>query len=258
MTWILDELAARGGAVPFRDYMELALYHPERGYYAAGPPPFGRGGDFLTAPTASPWYAAVVGRWLRSLAERLGPLTLADAGSGDGSFLAGVLDSGVEATVARAVSVEGSPALRALQSARFAGAATPVEVAADPGEAATPAGPVAVHACELFDAVPVHRVVGRGGGLRELWVACGPGGLEWDERPAPALLVDYFARHGVELEEGQLAEANLAAGPMLERLLRWAGARGSPWFWTTVTRRDGSTTPAAAAAARWPATAGTP
>lgn len=226
MTWIEHEIAARGGAVPFRDYMELALYHPEWGYYAAGPSPFGRGGDFLTAPTASPWYAAVLGRWLSSLAERLGPLTLVDTGSGDGSLLAGVLGVETGGTVARAVSVERSPALRALQAERLAGAPVPVEVVAELAKALPAAGPVALHACELFDALPVHRVVGREEGLRELWVRAGPCGLGWEERPASPPLVDYFARHGVRLEEGQLGEVNLAAGPMLERLLRWAGANG--------------------------------
>lgn len=226
VSWVEGEIAARGGAVSFRDYMELVLYHPEQGYYTAGPTPFGRGGDFLTAPTASPWYAAVLGRWLRSLAGGLGPLTLVDAGSGDGSLLAGVLGIEPGGTVARAVSVEGSPNLRVRQAERLAGAPVPVEVVADLAEATSPVGPVVLHACELFDALPVHRVVGRGGVIRELWVTAGAGSLGWEERPVVTPVVEYFARHGVRLVEGQLAEANLAAGPLLERLLGWSGVLG--------------------------------
>jgi len=28
MTWIVDEIEARGSAVPFDEFMRLALYHP--------------------------------------------------------------------------------------------------------------------------------------------------------------------------------------------------------------------------------------
>jgi SAM-dependent MidA family methyltransferase len=58
MSWIFDEIASRGGEVPFDQYMELALYHPTHGYYSCERPRYGREGDYLTAPTASQWYAS--------------------------------------------------------------------------------------------------------------------------------------------------------------------------------------------------------
>src|SRR5258705_313630 len=36
--------------LPFRDFVELALYHPEFGYYARPESPVGREGDFITSP----------------------------------------------------------------------------------------------------------------------------------------------------------------------------------------------------------------
>ena len=56
--WVEVEIAKHGGALSFHDFMELALYHPRHGYYSSGRPRYGRGGDYLTAPTASAWYAA--------------------------------------------------------------------------------------------------------------------------------------------------------------------------------------------------------
>ncbi|HXZ49227.1 MAG TPA: SAM-dependent methyltransferase [Usitatibacter sp.] len=50
---ILDE----GGWIPFSRFMDLALYAPGLGYYAAGSRKFGAEGDFVTAPEVSPLFA---------------------------------------------------------------------------------------------------------------------------------------------------------------------------------------------------------
>jgi len=68
-----------------------------------------------------------------------------------------------------------------------------------------------IHASELFDAMPVHRVEGSADGLVELTVVATGGGLKWGRRPAGPGLERYFANHGVTLEEGQLAEVNPVA-----------------------------------------------
>ena len=44
----IQALIAERGMAPFRDFMELALYHPEHGYYGAGRAVVGRAGDFFT------------------------------------------------------------------------------------------------------------------------------------------------------------------------------------------------------------------
>ena len=216
--WIAGEIVTRGGAVDFETFMELALYHPEHGYYSSGPR-YGRSGDYLTAPTASSWYARTVARLVRGLAAELGPLTVVDVASGDGSFLTALLE-GADDAVSRMVSVEASEAMRRRQRARLG---SQVELAPSLAEVAEPAGPVLVHASELFDALPVHRVVRRANGLRELWVRAGEDGLSWEERPARRELVEYFTGHGVDLVEGQVAEANLRARTLHGELLSWAG-----------------------------------
>ncbi len=50
---ILSEIAARG-PMPFRRFMELALYHAEHGYYASGRASIGRRGDFFTNVSVGP------------------------------------------------------------------------------------------------------------------------------------------------------------------------------------------------------------
>ena len=51
--WIQGVIAQAGGAIPFEQFMQLALYAPGLGYYSAGARKFGASGDFVTAPEIS-------------------------------------------------------------------------------------------------------------------------------------------------------------------------------------------------------------
>lgn len=208
MSWIHDEIRARGGAVRFRDFMELALYHPAHGYYTTGPVRTGRSGDFLTAPTASPWYGRIVARFVTRLAAAMGPVRFVDVASGDGSLLEVVCDAVAADVVAETAAVERSEVRRRELETRLRGTLVVAGVAEIPESKL----PTVLHACELYDALPVHRVVARGDALLELWVKVEPDGtLGWEERPAPPELAAYFEGHDVRLADGQVAEASLAA-----------------------------------------------
>jgi len=75
---------------------------------------------------------------------------------------------------------------------------------------------------ELVDAFPVHRVVKRPLGLREIFVGWdGSRFIEIEAPPCSSALEAYFARLGISLEAGQQAEVNLQA---LE-WMRQVGAR---------------------------------
>lgn len=230
MSWIVREIASAGGEVSFADFMELALYHPEHGYYSAAAPRYGRRGDYLTAPTASPWYARVLGGWMAGLADAVGPIVFVDVASGDGALAAALLGVGTgsrPAWLRQLVSVERSAAMRALQRDRLAAAGDArVSICRSLAEVVTPDGPTVVHACELYDAQPVHRVVQREHGLQELRVAAEDGRCVWREVPATVELAAYFAGHGVELLAGQVAEAALGAVALHRDVLGVAGPDG--------------------------------
>lgn len=61
------------GPIPFRRFMELALYHPEVGYYAKGRDPFGKRGDYYTNGQIQPVFgrliAAQVARWRAEMGD---------------------------------------------------------------------------------------------------------------------------------------------------------------------------------------------
>ena len=226
MSWIVDEIVARGGAVPFDAFMELALYHPVHGYYSSASPRYGRAADYLTAPTASAWYTRVVARLMSGFAGATGPLRIIDLAAGDGSFLAGLAESlgGTRpAVIESAVAVERSDAMRQRALDRV-GKSTVCY--SDLSEIGTGPGPTVMHASELYDAFPVARAVGRNGGLREMWVTVDDAGLGWSERPPRDEVTAYFGDRGVVLEEGQIAEANLGAVASHREALQVAGADG--------------------------------
>ena len=226
---MVDEITERGGSVSFRDFMELALYHPRHGYYLAARSRYGRHGDFLTAPTASAWYGKVLGGWLGRLRQEVGPLVFVDVASGDGSLIAHVVEeaSGSSGSgFAGIVSVERSEAMRSVQEGRFSRLGHAVTLRASIEELGAVNGPVVVHASELFDALPVHRVVMRDKVLHEFTVAAQAGSLVWHENRASENLRRYFEGHGVKLEEGQVAEVNLEARGLHGRILDACGAEG--------------------------------
>ena len=77
------DIAAHGGWISFARYMELALYAPGLGYYAAGAAKFGPAGDFTTAPEQSTLFGRCVARQAAQvLLETGGDILEAGAGSG--------------------------------------------------------------------------------------------------------------------------------------------------------------------------------
>lgn len=49
-----------GGSIPFKQFMQMALYQPGFGYYVAGQEKFGTNGDFVTAPEISSLFSHCV------------------------------------------------------------------------------------------------------------------------------------------------------------------------------------------------------
>ncbi|MDX1656674.1 MAG: SAM-dependent methyltransferase, partial [Candidatus Competibacteraceae bacterium] len=88
---IRQEMAAAGGTIAFRRFMELALYTPGLGYYSGGSHKFGPGGDFITAPELSPLFARCLARQVDQVLERLGAGEVLELGAGSGVMAAELL-----------------------------------------------------------------------------------------------------------------------------------------------------------------------
>lgn len=241
----LDEAAA-SGPMTFRTYMDLALYHPEGGYYTRPEMRVGTGGDFHTSPTLSPAFGHCVARQLSQFWELMGKpaeFHLLEIGAGSGQLADQILEVLARERRWKRLTyhiVEKSPALRERQRATLQAYGDTVQWAEDLTDLA-PDGTWqgVVLSNELFDALPVHRVIGlaplppleggAGGGelprFAEIGVMRSEKGY-WRQIgivPTTPRLAEYLAAEGILLQEGQQAEINLAAMDMMERLGRWLG-----------------------------------
>ncbi len=81
--------ADRGGALPFEEFVEAALYDPHGGFYADHGRAGRRDGDFITSVESGPLFGAVLAEWLDATWRDLGqpdPFTVAEAGAGVGTL----------------------------------------------------------------------------------------------------------------------------------------------------------------------------
>ena len=67
----LDALLANRGRIPFSEYMETVLYHPEYGYYSRPDNPIGAEGDFFTAANVDPAMGQLLAKLLGQMADRI-------------------------------------------------------------------------------------------------------------------------------------------------------------------------------------------
>lgn len=176
LTHIIAEEIRATGPIPVERFMELALNHPEFGYYRTRDP-LGAGGDFITAPETSQMFGEVIGLWAAVMWENLGapnPFTLAELGPGRGTLMADALRAGRTQTgfveTAKVHLVETSPALRALQGRALNGF-SPVF---HDQIAQLPDGPLIVIANEFFDALPVRQLIRTDAGWAERCVGRSP------------------------------------------------------------------------------------
>jgi SAM-dependent MidA family methyltransferase len=169
----LEGRIARSGRIPFSEYMDAVLYHPEHGYYTSRRNPIGPVGDFYTAPMLDPALGQLLSRLFVRMAEGLAGFTLVELGAGTGRLARHILES----SAFPYLIVERSPSMRQRQQRLLEG----FDVA---WVDALPSGlDGCVFSNEFFDALPVRRFVRRKGAVRELFVGPGLGEEEGDPNP---------------------------------------------------------------------------
>jgi SAM-dependent MidA family methyltransferase len=167
------------GPISVTDYFALCLADPEYGYYKTRDP-FGRGGDFVTAPEVSQLFGEMVGiflvhAWEKHLKPRRN-VRIAEIGPGRGTMMADILRVVQKLEpelyeIATIHLVETSPTLRDVQRKTLD--AHSGKVAWHDGFDEIPPGFLLLAANEFFDAVPIRQFVKTQNGFRERLVGIG-------------------------------------------------------------------------------------
>ena len=191
---------ASNGPITFAEFMEVALYHPNGGYYTQDrQDPAHR--DYYTSPSAHPAFSALVAVQLEIMWKALDcPVSfhVVEMGAGSGLMAQDITDYARQHLAAFASAM------------RY--------VAVDKASDETPRGAVGcVLSNELIDAFPVHRFEIADGRLVELFVDVDAGGRFHSVvgDPSTPALAQRLDRLGLELPNGTRGEINL-------RISEWA------------------------------------
>jgi len=239
---LIREQIRAGGPLTAAAFIDLALYHSEFGYYSRAGRRSGRGGDFFTSVDVGPLFGELLAVQIAECFDCLSrdpqaptpepqaPIDLVEAGAGDGRLARDILNAlererpDLYARI-RVRLVERSPEATLAQGETLGPHAQRLRRGDGSGtsnRAALPDGVVGVvYGNELMDAFPVHIVVMREGGLREIYVGEKDGALlEIEGAPSTPALQAYLDRVGITLAQGGRAEINLAAGDWIDAAAR--------------------------------------
>jgi SAM-dependent MidA family methyltransferase len=240
------------GPIPFSRYMEICLYDPSRGYYAAHAGQFGKAGDFYTSSDVHAVFGRLLARQFDEIWQALDrppKIEILEPGPGRGLFARDVLDwskkkfPGFFAALTYTLQ-ETSPALRArlqdtLREHLAAGkAAVPEERpslaspvwgrAPSPVQAERSSASVGVHrslasdvplivfANEFFDALPME-ILGTSG---KLHLALENNRLHETWLPPLAEELEFLDRNGVHPEAGERIEVPIVAQDWMRQIAR--------------------------------------
>lgn len=206
--------------ITFNEFMRLALYDQQSGYYTTARDQIGVHGDFFTSSQVHDVFGGLIAEGFANVWNLLGQppvFTIVELGPGMGDFA----DSAISAlrhrhtdcfSCLQYVCCEISPSLVEKQRILLAKFSDRIRWIASLEELTEPVRGI-FFSNEFFDSLPVHVVRERSGGLVEVYVTREANGrLAFLEgNLSTARLSEYWGRFGRPLGESQLAEINLAA-----------------------------------------------
>lgn len=219
LTQIIRDRIADHGPIGVAEYMELALAHPEHGYYRKQDP-LGARGDFITAPEICQIFGEMIGLWCAQVWMQLGggPISLVELGPGRGTLMLDALratrkvpDFHDSITIHM---VETSPTLAHAQYLKLRHEHPRVEWLDSIDQ--LPESPTLLIANEFFDALPIKQFLMTDEGVKERRIG-------WDEQQNSFIFTDgpaglQLAKSGQTIPAGTIMEQCPAARGIMRTL----------------------------------------
>jgi len=216
--------------ISFAEYMDLALYHPEYGYYSQKAVNIGKEGDFFTSVHLGAEFGEMLAIQFVQMWERLGKpvaFSLIEMGAGQGHLASDIISYIKQQypdffQALKYIIVEKSPGLKQLQEQRL----EKFEINWCSLEEIPNNSVIGCFfSNELVDAFPVHQFILENGELREIYVTVttefetGKLFTEIADKPSTPELINYLKLLEIDISKypsGYRSEINLAA-------LEWLG-----------------------------------
>jgi len=210
LTDVIIQQIKSHGPMSFHDFMEMALYYPEKGYYTSTSEKIGINGDFYTSSNLSPLYGAMIGKQIEEMWYCIGEkeFTIVEYGAGNGMLCHDILSTlrGNKKMFdhLRYCIIEKSKTMREREQFLNCDNVSWHDSIADIGDVTG-----CIISNELADNFAVHRVAMHDE-LMEVFVDYKDGFIEI-LRPAALELKEYFNELNVQLADGYSTEINLEA-----------------------------------------------
>jgi SAM-dependent MidA family methyltransferase len=208
------------GPISFRDFMEMALYYPELGYYNSKQDKIGAEGDFYTNASLSASFGAMLGRQIEEMWKVLGKKTfkIIEYGAGTGLLCHDILDylkNNTELYNCCSYSIiEKSASMREIEKTHLH-----EKVSWHSSILEIPQMNACILSNELVDNFAVHQVIMEDQ-LMEIFVDYDHGFKEV-LKPADTSLNAYFEALSVKLPKGFRTEVNLEAITWIKEITQW-------------------------------------
>lgn len=232
---------AMKGPIPFARFMELALYHPQFGYYTRVGEDgkngveqiderIGWAGDYYTSSDVHPILGRALAKQLNQMDNLLGepdPLTVVEVGPGKGLLARQILEACAAEFPSvsrrlRYILIDRSPAMRSQQRRTLAHLSESRLVWLNGLEDIPPDSVIGlVLSNELLDAFPVHRLRVSEGRIYELYVDYRQGEFVECLRPLSCdALAVHLRRLNPTWPDGYQTEINLEALTWIKQVAR--------------------------------------
>lgn len=227
---IRGQIAAGSGRISFEQFMDMALYYPDHGYYVSMPRIPGRRGDFFTNVSVGALYGELMARQMAQIWEIMGrpqQFAIVEQGAMDGQLAADVMGWAkksrpdfFEAIDYRIVEPFWDNRLRQTAKLESTGFTSRTHWVGDWSECEENSISGVVFSNELLDSFPVRRIAYRAGQWMESFVTwsenvgdIGAGRFVFiEESIIDAALKERIARLPLPPLEGYTTEINMRAG----------------------------------------------
>lgn len=223
---IKDRIKKEKG-ISFRDFMDMALYYPELGYYTSPKAKIGGFGDFFTASELDPAFGELLGKQFVEIYNKLNekPFQIVEIGAGKGYLAHDILKYIKENHPevyknTEYILIEKSPyhiklqkeILKDFEIVRWVQDIIDFEDESITG---------VIFSNELFDAFPVHVIRKVNGKIYEVYIE-----LDEEENVKEVLrepseeIIKYIKELNINIPEGMQTEINLDAKDYIQKIAK--------------------------------------